>query len=245
MDKDELIDFLNEIKGHKYEPILFTTVFTGLRLGEVLGLTWDCIDFDNCTITVEKQHGRDRATGEYIFTSIKNDQTRVLTAAEEVMNVLRAHKRQQRQTAKEAGKAWSNPKNLVFTTETGRYIENKMLYMYFKRVMKKIGMSDMRFHDLRHTYAVNTAGEPGSCNRRIYAQHICSCNTEYENRRRTKNEQLHSYGDVRGVTNRASRSILTSRSFPSLFPFCPLCTAFIFKTKKISVFKGFRPQRKH
>lgn len=91
----------------------------------------------------------------------------------------------------------------------------------------------------------NSAGEPGSCNRRIYAQHICSCNTKYENRRRTKNEQLHSYGDVRSVTNLASRSTLSPRSYPSLFPFCPLCTAFIFKTKKFSVFKGFRPQRKH
>ena len=156
LDKDELIDFLTEIKGHKYEAIMFTTVFTGLRLGEVLGLTWDCVDFDNNLITVEKQHGRDRVTGEYVFSSIKNDQTRVLTVAQEVMNVLKDHKRQQRQMAKDAGKEWSNPKNLVFTTETGRYIENKMLYMYFKRVVKKIGMSDMRFHDLRHTYAVNS-----------------------------------------------------------------------------------------
>lgn len=156
MDREELTDFLTEIKGHKYEPLLFTTVFTGLRLGEVLGLTWDCVDFDNNTITVEKQHGRDRATGEYVFTSIKNDQTRVLTAAQEVMNVLRDHKRKQRQMAKDAGNDWHNTKNLVFTNETGRYIDNKMLYMYFKRVMKKIGMSDMRFHDLRHTYAVNS-----------------------------------------------------------------------------------------
>ena len=156
MDKEELLDFLTEIKGHKYEPVLFTTVFTGLRLGEVLGLTWDCIDFDNNTITVDKQHGRDRLTGQYLFTSIKNDQTRVLTAPQAVMNVLRETKRQQRQLAKELGKGWSNEDNLVFTNETGRYIDNKMLYLYFKRVMKKIGMPDMRFHDLRHTYAVNS-----------------------------------------------------------------------------------------
>ena len=46
--------------------------------------------------------------------------------------------------------------NLVFTTEFGRYVNNKTLYMNFKRVMRSLGLSELRFHDLRHTFAVNS-----------------------------------------------------------------------------------------
>ena len=48
----------------------------------------------------------------------------------------------------------SNQKNLVFTTEFGRHINNKTLYMNYKRIMRKLGFPQLRFHDLRHTYAV-------------------------------------------------------------------------------------------
>ena len=42
----------------------------------------------------------------------------------------------------------------VFTTEFGRYVNNKTLYL--KRVMRSQGLSELRFHDLRHTFAVNS-----------------------------------------------------------------------------------------
>ena len=54
------------------------------------------------------------------------------------------------------GDGWSNPDHLVFTTEFGRYINNKILYQNFKRIMRKLGKPDLRFQDLRHTYAVNS-----------------------------------------------------------------------------------------
>ena len=55
-----------------------------------------------------------------------------------------------------AGAAWDNPENLVFTNELVRYINNKTLYMNFKRIAKNLGMPTMRLHDLRHTFAVNS-----------------------------------------------------------------------------------------
>lgn len=54
------------------------------------------------------------------------------------------------------GDGWSNPDYLVFTTEFGRYINNKILYQNFKQIMRKLGKPKLRFHDLRHTYAVNS-----------------------------------------------------------------------------------------
>ena len=156
MDNEDLIAFLDAIKGNPYENVLFVTVFTGLRQGEVLGLTWDCVDFENHTLLINKQHNKPKGKKTYDFSSLKNDHIRLLTVAGEVMDVLRRQKAWQEEQADMLGSAWDNKKNLVFTTETGRYIANQALYRNFKAIMEKLGLSDMRFHDLRHTFAVSS-----------------------------------------------------------------------------------------
>lgn len=153
---DEMIRFLNVIQGEPDELIYFVTVFTGLRQAEVLGLTWDCVDFENNTLLINKQHTQHRQTKEYIFASLKNDKIRTLTVADEVMEALRRQQARQKSWAAEAGSAWSNPDRLVFTNELGRYVSNKTLYNRFKRLMRANGFDDLRFHSLRHTFAVNS-----------------------------------------------------------------------------------------
>jgi integrase len=68
------------------------------------------------------------------------------------------HKQKERQTvwAEALGCAWDNSDNLVFTTETGRYLCNYTVYKAFKKVVRDLGLDSVRFHDLRHTYAVNS-----------------------------------------------------------------------------------------
>ena len=153
---EELIRFLDLIKGEPDELIYFVTVFTGLRQGEVLGLTWDCVDFANNTLLINKQHTLQRQTKEYVFAALKNDKIRTLTVADEVIDALREQQARQKAWAETAGSAWSNPDGLVFTTELGRYVSNKTLYNRFKRLMKDNGFDDLRFHSLRHTFAVNS-----------------------------------------------------------------------------------------
>ena len=153
---DEMLRFLNVIKGEPDELIYFVTVFTGLRQGEVLGLTWDCVDFENNMLLINKQHTQLRKTKEYVFASLKNDKIRTLTVADEVMDALRRQQKKQKAWAEEAGSAWSNPDQLVFTNELGRYVSNKTLYNRFKRLMKANGFDELRFHSLRHTFAVNS-----------------------------------------------------------------------------------------
>ena len=156
LEDRDMVSFLNAIKGDPYELVLFVTAFTGLRQGEVLGLTWDCVDFENNTLLINKQHNRVKGDKEFRFSSLKNDKIRVLTAASDVMDALRKQKSVQERWKTEACGLWDNPNELVFTTELGRYINNKTLYMNFKRVMKTVGLDSLRFHDLRHTYAVNS-----------------------------------------------------------------------------------------
>ena len=156
MEDDDLIRFLNAIKGNPYEYVFFVTVFTGLRQGEVLGLTWDCVNFDQHTLFINKQHGKAKGTKEYVFSSLKNDKPRMIMAADGVMDVFKKQKARQQQWAESAGGSWNNADNLVFTTEVGRYLSNQTVYLAFKKIVKSLGMEKVRFHDLRHTFAVNS-----------------------------------------------------------------------------------------
>jgi len=55
LDDDSISAFLTAVKGNRHEILYLVTLFTGLRQGEVLGLTWDCIDFVCGTMLINKQ----------------------------------------------------------------------------------------------------------------------------------------------------------------------------------------------
>ena len=54
-----------------------------------------------------------------------------------------------------AGPAWNNPLNLVFTDELGGHLKHRTINNHFKKIVASIGLENTRFHDLRHSYAVN------------------------------------------------------------------------------------------
>ena len=152
LEDDELCAFLKEIRGDPYELVYFVTVFTGLRQGEVLGLTWDCVNFEKHTLLINKQHGKKKGTCEYCFS----DRPRLIEAADGVMDALKKQQIRQQRWAARLKDDWENSDNLVFTTETGRYLCNQTVYLAFKKVMRRLHLDATRFHDLRHTYAVNS-----------------------------------------------------------------------------------------
>ena len=55
MNEHQIADFLKAIKGHKYENMFLIALFTGMRQGEVCGLQWECVDFTDGTILIDKQ----------------------------------------------------------------------------------------------------------------------------------------------------------------------------------------------
>lgn len=93
MSDDTLTAFLNAIEGEQYETIFFIDVFTGMRQSEILGLTWDCVDFDAGTISINKQLKQERkAKGAYYLGPPKHDKTRKIKPAGMVMDRLKARK---------------------------------------------------------------------------------------------------------------------------------------------------------
>ena len=154
VEGENVREFLNAIKGNPMENLLYVTAFTGMRQGEVIGLTWDCVDFNRKTIRIYRQLQKERKPGgEYKFAPLKNDKQRVFMVADDVLNVLRRIRSKQSEWKLAAGENWVNDENFVFTTELGRHLSKCTVYESFKRCAKAAGLPETRFHDLRHTYA--------------------------------------------------------------------------------------------
>ncbi len=154
VEGEKVKEFLNVIKGNPMENPIYVTAFTGMRQGEVIGLTWDCIDFNKKIIRVYRQLQKERKVGgQYRFVSLKNDKQRMFMVADNVLNVLRRVKVKQSEWKLAAGECWNNKDNFVFTDELGNHLSKATLYENLKRCAKGAGIPDTRFHDLRHTYA--------------------------------------------------------------------------------------------
>lgn len=154
LNEEQISDFLQAIKGHPLERLFLVTLFTGMRQGEVLGLTWDCVDFSRGNLLIKKQLIKERkAGGKYLFAPLKNDKTRRITPAPSIMQVLLKQKEAQKIWQAQAGCEWEDS-GLVFTNEYGRYLTHITVYRNFKAIMAQIGSPQTRFHDLRHSYAV-------------------------------------------------------------------------------------------
>ena len=154
--KDGDVDrFLQAIKGHYYESVYLMDMFTGLRQGEILGLTWDCVDFDNARITIKRQLKKERKKGgKCYFAPLKTDRTRTLTASKYILSLLHQQRIQQKEWQLQAGGAFNNEMNLVFTTELGQHLVAFTVYSNLKRIVRSLGLDNVRFHDLRHSYAL-------------------------------------------------------------------------------------------
>lgn len=155
----QIKEFVSLCAGEDYGRIYKLILFTGLREGEALGLTWDCVDFKAGTLKIKQQLQRQGETDELV--PLKNSKPRYLTAPAFVMQLLkdeRVHQLEQRLAAGELWQGWQNAEEmktaLVFLRDDGSNITAAALYQRYKHLAEKIGKPESRVHDLRHTFAV-------------------------------------------------------------------------------------------
>ena len=157
LEDEEVAVFLKLAKEDLLYPLYYIALFTGMRQSELMGLTWDCINFRKGTIHITKQLLRINAfqhKGEYHFVPTKTNKQRIIEPAYQVMEMLREVQKRQTEWKEQCGDAWKGEDDLVFTNPDGTHLSNSNVYRHFKRIMKQMSLNEVRFHDLRHTYAV-------------------------------------------------------------------------------------------
>ncbi len=143
MNNNQVHAFLNAIIAHPLEIFFKLALLTGMRKAELIGLTWDCFNFEEGSIRVYRQRSYDRTRRKYFFDSVKNGKPRTIYPAPDVMDMMK------RLYDKKLSSEY------VFKGLTGgEHLTLSQIRTPFESIMDELGMEQFRFHDLRHTYAV-------------------------------------------------------------------------------------------
>lgn len=145
---------------HPWGMVILLTLYTGMRLGEVTGLTWDSIDFEKNLITINKQLGRiqnfeddaEQKTSLCLRYETKTSSSnRIIAVSSVIMAKLKEYKETQ-DMHRVKFKAVYNDQNMVFCREDGNYIDPKTFNEFFHKMLTKAGIEIKGFHSLRHTF---------------------------------------------------------------------------------------------
>ena len=138
---NELAAFLQETKVSGCYEFYLLEITTGLRLGEILALTWDDLDMKNKTISVNKQVQRIKS--ELKATTPKTAASiRKISICDECLNQLIILRSRQRLNTK-----------LIFPSPiTNGYRDPSSITRKLHRMQKRAGVPQIRFHDLRHSF---------------------------------------------------------------------------------------------
>jgi len=142
LDASKLIEVCKD--SEIYLPVLFA-LLSGLRRGEVLGLSWSDIDLKKRIFTVNKTATYYKKEMCLSDPKTKNSR-RSLKIPGLLVDVL--EKESQKQKNNEL-----NPNDLVCCRSNGIPISSAVLNKQFKKILSENGLPDITFHGLRHTYA--------------------------------------------------------------------------------------------
>ncbi len=149
---DQARQFLQRMKEHNLEALLTLAMTTAMRKGEMLGLRWSDIDFDQGVLRIRRTLNYIARYG-FVEGEPKTPKSkREIVLPPFVLEVLKLHRSNQAEKRLIAGALWVD-RDLVFCDKHGDFIIHMTLRYQFNKLLKEIGVPRIRFHDLRHSAA--------------------------------------------------------------------------------------------
>lgn len=156
----DLARLLDATSDDEYGPLYALAATTGLRLGELLGLSW--ADVADGRLTVRRSLARAAGGGWELAQPKSARSRRTIPLPLRARQAIETQRTRQRFAEKAAGSAWQNRDGLVFTDAVGRPLQPERVSREFGRARDRAGVPRIRFHDLRHSAATAllSAGVP-------------------------------------------------------------------------------------
>ncbi len=140
------------IEETKYKVAIILTVFTGVRLSELMGLEWQDIDFKNGIISINRSSQYLSDMGVFTKTPKTESSIREIAIPEFIISLLEEYKLWYEEQKSIYGELWTNS-NRLFVQADGKPMHPSSISKWFVRYVSTIGLPVINFHGLRHTNA--------------------------------------------------------------------------------------------
>ena len=136
----------------KYKVAIILTVFTGVRLGELMGLEWQDVDFKNGIISINRSSQYLSDMG--VFTKVPKTESsiREIAIPEFIISLLEEYKLWYEEQKSIYGELWTDSDRL-FVQADGKPMHPSTISKWFVKYVGQIGLPVINFHGLRHTNA--------------------------------------------------------------------------------------------
>ena len=136
----------------KYKVAIILTIFTGVRLGELMGLEWDDINFRDGIVSINRssQYLADKG----VFTKVPKAENSIRDVAipDFVVSLLEEYKCWYDEQKYQYGELWIDS-NRLFVQADGKPMHPSTISKWFEKFVAQIGLPVINFHGLRHTNA--------------------------------------------------------------------------------------------
>ena len=135
----------------KWRLITHLLIVTGCRRGEIMGLKWEKVDFENSRVKIDRALVSSKSKGVF-EESTKTSDIRHLALPRETMDLLRQHKREQLRLQLANGDRWLHT-GYVFTQDNGDHMNPDSITGWLKDFSTRHGLPHINPHAFRHTVA--------------------------------------------------------------------------------------------